>query len=766
MRKRVVAAKQNFILKYLLSYFAIMVISLMFSWELYGYTAGLLKKNAEKNSLQALEQTKEVMTGHIREAELYLNQLANDPEILQFMYLNNKSKTEEIEMLWNLLREFSRISFADITIDGIYVWFRKDDYILTQNGRYTTREYYENRYADTEKSYEDWMRQLIQKSPYLGYFRSCTMIEEGVPRKMMDFSWSVPMGFSSDTLGSVHVLIGQEKASELLKTAYGQNHGYAYIATSDGKLVASSGMEEELWMVDLRSQESEGVEHREVRGVNSIISYTRSPRNGWQYVSVQPISDVLRDVQGLRNVFFLLFLLCMTVTTVFILFFSAWVTLPIRSMLRRLREYQNENSTVRREDPLNIETAVDRLIHENQYIRQEIEIYEPVMKNVFVTKLIRGKFSDMEEIISGMEQTGTAFSGQRYAVLLLYISGYREKVSREILKESNAMKAVIRSVCSVDPLLGGALEADIDDNCIAMIAAFHETEEAACIEQLEEAVRNVSDTFGEFGNVAPVFFYGGITDSLVYIDQSYMDAKRKMERYILSGEAEGMENIEEGRANDFHYFYPMEIEYRLLHLCREGKLQEIRELLEKIQRKNFMETCLDYESMRLLLEEVKGTIYKASEQAMLEEERQKQIVDELSRMGHWDFIRILELFQSICSQVEEKRYGRESKLKREIEAYLKESYTDVNLCLQALAEHFSLNESYLSVFIKESFKETFTAYVQRLRLSKACELLRGSALTIDEVAEAVGYSSAPVFRRAFKRQYGIPPAVYRENMQE
>ena len=149
----------------------------------------------------------------------------------------------------------------------------------------------------------------------------------------------------------------------------------------------------------------------------------------------------------------------------------------------------------------------------------------------------------------------------------------------------------------------------------------------------------------------------------------------------------------------------MEIEYRLLHLCREGKLQEIRELLEKIQRKNFMETCLDYESMRLLLEEVKGTIYKASEQAMLEEERQKQIVDELSRMGHWDFIRILELFQSICSQVEEKRYGRESKLKREIEAYLKESYTDVNLCLQALAEHFSLNESYLSVFIKESFKQ-------------------------------------------------------------
>ena len=96
MRKRVVAAKQNFILKYLLSYFAIMVISLMFSWGLYGYTAGLLKKNAEKNSLQALEQTKEVMTGHIREAELYLNQLANDPEILQFMYLNNKSKTEEM----------------------------------------------------------------------------------------------------------------------------------------------------------------------------------------------------------------------------------------------------------------------------------------------------------------------------------------------------------------------------------------------------------------------------------------------------------------------------------------------------------------------------------------------------------------------------------------------------------------------------------------------------------------------------------------------
>jgi AraC-like DNA-binding protein/mannose-6-phosphate isomerase-like protein (cupin superfamily) len=53
------------------------------------------------------------------------------------------------------------------------------------------------------------------------------------------------------------------------------------------------------------------------------------------------------------------------------------------------------------------------------------------------------------------------------------------------------------------------------------------------------------------------------------------------------------------------------------------------------------------------------------------------------------------------------------------------------------------------------------AYVKRVRLARAAELLRTTELPVAEIAGRCGYVSPPSFSRAFARVFGAPPGHYR-----
>jgi AraC family transcriptional regulator len=51
--------------------------------------------------------------------------------------------------------------------------------------------------------------------------------------------------------------------------------------------------------------------------------------------------------------------------------------------------------------------------------------------------------------------------------------------------------------------------------------------------------------------------------------------------------------------------------------------------------------------------------------------------------------------------------------------------------------------------------------IRQQRLIAAKELLRRTDLSLQEIALKCGFSTAFSFSRSFRKQYGIPPSVYR-----
>ncbi len=97
-------------------------------------------------------------------------------------------------------------------------------------------------------------------------------------------------------------------------------------------------------------------------------------------------------------------------------------------------------------------------------------------------------------------------------------------------------------------------------------------------------------------------------------------------------------------------------------------------------------------------------------------------------------------------------------------AYMKLHYAEP-LKIHKLAEIHHLSESRFRKRFTAAYGFTPYAYLLRLRANIGAELLRRSQLTVSEVAEAVGFGCDSEFYRCFLDVYGLPPSVWRREIQ-
>ena len=82
--------------------------------------------------------------------------------------------------------------------------------------------------------------------------------------------------------------------------------------------------------------------------------------------------------------------------------------------------------------------------------------------------------------------------------------------------------------------------------------------------------------------------------------------------------------------------------------------------------------------------------------------------------------------------------------------------------ISTISERFNMSDSAFSHMFKRSFGTTFINYVNQMKIQRAKTLLAESNLSLDALAEQLGYSSASNFVRMFKKYEGITPGAYRQ----
>lgn len=93
--------------------------------------------------------------------------------------------------------------------------------------------------------------------------------------------------------------------------------------------------------------------------------------------------------------------------------------------------------------------------------------------------------------------------------------------------------------------------------------------------------------------------------------------------------------------------------------------------------------------------------------------------------------------------------------------YIEQNYA--NISVKSIARHFSVSTSYLGRIFRDNTQTTIMDTLQNMRIQKACGLLSSTTLSVQDIAERVGYSDVTYFIRMFKKQIQTTPLQYRKS---
>jgi AraC-like DNA-binding protein len=124
-----------------------------------------------------------------------------------------------------------------------------------------------------------------------------------------------------------------------------------------------------------------------------------------------------------------------------------------------------------------------------------------------------------------------------------------------------------------------------------------------------------------------------------------------------------------------------------------------------------------------------------------------------------------EQTRTICARAiafrDEQASHRHATIIRRACDYLDQHFATPSLSLNDVAAHISLSPNHFSTIFSGETGVTFKEYLTQLRMDKAKELLRTTALNTGEIYHQVGYSDPHYFSVAFKKATGLSPRQFR-----
>lgn len=758
---------------FLISYVLILFIPMVTGFISYYVSSDIIKISSLEASAMMLNQSKDVLDRRMEEVENITRQLSLDQELNYVLNQQVDVDHYDVYALWKSWRNTAAYSLTNTFLEDFYIYLNNYHAVFTPSGVYVRPDDFFDLYHYEDVDPAQWKQGLLGSIHRRETLPSKPFIGNGKKSNVITYLQSIPFDSFQHSLGTAVILIDENEIAKMLERIPKQYGGWAYISDKDGHPIARVGIDDAqiqaMNIPQLINQQPGNI----VEGETLLIT-SKSTYNGWVYVVGLPKSVVLKQSVFIAKVTWTITISTLLLGIVAALLFAYRNSAPINRIVSVFREQTGHGGYKGKNAFDFLQGNISNLLASQRTLEEELKRQLPLLEDAFVKRLLKGEFDSLQEVQTLMHSLPSMnLKSETGHVAIIRINGYSGLVSQEIIHELNAARLLIKK-CLVDSSSSFQLNVtDIDSDKIGILMTLKE--EAVHLEG-ENMTDNLSGLFEQLREyvkeeyrIQMTVAIGGSFQSLSDSSRSFEEARGALDYSVFKEEAETIwyrDVIKESTT----YYYPIDMELRMLNAVKIGELQEVHRIFEQLLAHNFTERQLSAEMVQQLFGELKGTFFKLLQHSPFTDQAVSQglkaRIEHLQLSASLDRFRhdILELLEAFCSRVLKKKEDSTGEMISKIVDFLDEHYSDSDLNLYKISVDVELPEKYISQLFKDHTGENLSDYLEKIRIKKATDLLFNSQHTIDEISQYVGYNSAHAFRRAFKRVSGVSPSFYRKTV--
>lgn len=732
----------------MLSFLAVIVLLVTFNFMSFFYLKNKIHKEIIKYNDLNMQHTMEGYERHIDLTKnLMLGFYQKEELMMNLSFLRKLPEGVGFDRMVSVQKELNALqSNPFLHYMNVMVHFKEGAYVLEKEGSSRSKDMFDKFYVSSEYPLSFWQG-LFHSDDFFHTYPAAYFTEKYM-NTIKPLGYLLPIVVKSHLYSDMYFIVLLDAKSLFRTLHYSEDHPF-YILNEDGMPIFTTAA----------ASEPIPFEAMTGKGDNFALNgyyyfYIKGQQTGFTYMTKVPITNISAQLLKLNMVLLTLIGATIVIGVMVSLWFSVRLNHPVKQLIESIQHYnQKPHTGTGIHEFVLIQDKLKQLMDSNTDLNDDLTQKNSLLRYYAYTnklKKIHTQFHDLKD---------AAFEHKPFSLMLVHVR-FLTHTSEAAELDSERTTYFIREYVDYHISQTGedTVTFQIDRDQILAIA-FGETglnDQTAALQSLKEVLDQDKDLALFTIAITPVF------KQSTEFTPAYELALSMLKQRLPS---DGTEII-----TQYKPIYKLSLnamdEEELKTRINSGDSQAILEWTNK-------QLCL------LELNEAPHTAYVELGELLLKVNKHA-----LQALGHLANSNTLELgwreqllacltieqfvncFEGIAKDtvhlINEQR-GEKDPITSFVQQYVND-HLDQDISLDLVADKLNISRSYLSTYFKEKTGESFSEYLNRVRIYRAKEMLAEVDLKINDISAKLGYQSVNSFIRMFKRYAGVTPGEYRKRL--